>query len=231
MSLRPRLLRPLAGLRTVRLYSTSPRAHEIPYLPRILQPTTYVPSWSGRWSRSGVSKPAAAAAKPWNPATFFIWIFMLIGSNSINLLTLKQEHAAYMRGANAHLDTLREVIEKLSRGEKVDVAAALGTGDERAELEWEAVVKELEKEDLEWREKLEAKKRGQEERRVKAEREKVEKGERRRIAREKWRGGEGKQEEGQEGGEAEGQEGQEGQGQGDEGKKRRVLTAKDFEFS
>lgn len=32
---------------------------------------------------------------------------------------------------------LREVIEKIQRGEKVDVEKALGTGDAEREAEWE----------------------------------------------------------------------------------------------
>lgn len=58
------------------------------------------------------------------------------------------------------MDLLREVVEKVKAGEDVDVRKALGTGDEKAEAEWEAMVKELEESDgLEegWRRRRERK--------------------------------------------------------------------------
>jgi hypothetical protein len=79
----------------------------------------------------------ATKSKEWNPATFYIIIFTLIGSQAINLLLLKKDYAAYSRSADAKIRLLKEVIEKIKNGEKVDVERLLGTGDAQKEREWE----------------------------------------------------------------------------------------------
>lgn len=68
--------------------------------------------------------------------------------------------ANFSRKTDAKLELLREVIRKVKDGEEVDVRRALGTGDPKAEEEWEEVIKELESTDmlLEGRKKREAKK-------------------------------------------------------------------------
>lgn len=76
-------------------------------------------------------------SKEWNPATFYIVMFTLIGSQAIRLLTLKNGYAAYRRSADAKIELLKEVIERVQKGEEVDVEKLLGTGDEGKELEWE----------------------------------------------------------------------------------------------
>ena len=76
-------------------------------------------------------------AKDWNPATFFIIIFLLIGSMSINSITLKKGFETYMRQSDVRIGLLREVVEKLQRGEKVDVERVLGTGVPERETEWQ----------------------------------------------------------------------------------------------
>ncbi|KAL0930880.1 uncharacterized protein CTRU02_213615 [Colletotrichum truncatum] len=86
--------------------------------------------------------------KEWNPATFYIVIFLLIGSMSINMLSTKQSYEAFSRQADVRIGVLREVVEKLQRGEAVDVEKALGTGDPQKELEWEEMLKEIEREDV-----------------------------------------------------------------------------------
>lgn len=43
---------------------------------------------------------------------------------------------------------LKEVVEKLQRGENFDVEKALGTGDPEKEADWEAVLKEIERDDI-----------------------------------------------------------------------------------
>jgi hypothetical protein len=76
-------------------------------------------------------------AKEWNPATFFIIIFLLIGSMSINMIALKKDFDAFMRQSDVRIGLLREVVEKLQKGEKVDVERALGTGVPEKEMEWQ----------------------------------------------------------------------------------------------
>ena len=55
-----------------------------------------------------------------------------------------------MRKAETKIAKLREVIEKLHKGEEVDVEKVLGTGDEAQELEWEEALREIENEDKMW---------------------------------------------------------------------------------
>ena len=43
----------------------------------------------------------------------------------------------FMRQSEAKIGILRETLEKLQRGEEVDVEKALGAGDPEQELEWE----------------------------------------------------------------------------------------------
>ncbi|KAI9853554.1 MAG: hypothetical protein M1824_001119 [Vezdaea acicularis] len=75
---------------------------------------------------------------------------MLIGSNAIQLIALKNDFVAFSRKADAKIGLLREVIERVQNGEEVDVAGLLGTGDKEQEKEWEEVLKELEEEDENW---------------------------------------------------------------------------------
>ena len=108
-------------------------------LPKIARPTTWssiIPkSFRNREHRQlGEKKPKA---KEWNPASFFIIIFLLIGSQAIHLLVLRNDFANYTRKADAKLELLRGVIEKMKRGEHVDVEKLLGTGDDAKEREWE----------------------------------------------------------------------------------------------
>lgn len=112
------------------------------------------------------------ASKEWNPATFYIVMFTLIGSQAIRMLTLKNNYAAYRRTTDAKIELLREVIQRVKNGEKVDVERLLGTGDEAKEKEWVEgelqvtitrrcrsltllllVLQEIEQEDLLWQQK------------------------------------------------------------------------------
>jgi hypothetical protein len=76
-------------------------------------------------------------SKDWNPATFYIVIFLLIGSMSIQMIALKKEFATFMRQSDVRIGLLREVIEKIQKGEKVDVERVLGTGDAEQEQHWD----------------------------------------------------------------------------------------------
>ena len=83
------------------------------------------------------AKGKDAKNKEWNPATFYIVIFILIGSMSVNLIALKQDFAQTMRRADVRIAKLKEVVERIQRGETVDVEKELGTGDPVRELQWE----------------------------------------------------------------------------------------------
>jgi hypothetical protein len=109
--------------------------------------------------------------KPWNPYTSFIVLAILIGSNAIQMIGLRNEMVAFSRHTEAKLELLREVVEKVKRGEinDAEVKRALGTGDPKAEAEWEEVMKEVEETDVLW----EAHKRKEAKRAAKADEKKV----------------------------------------------------------
>ncbi|GAP89675.1 putative cell division protein [Rosellinia necatrix] len=90
-------------------------------------------------------KAKGQKSKEWNPATFYIIIFLFIGSMSIQMIALKRDFSTFTRRAEVRIELLREVIEKIQRGEEVDVKKVLGTGDAEKELEWEEALREIER--------------------------------------------------------------------------------------
>jgi hypothetical protein len=114
----------------VRQYATSPsvlqRSFWLDMIPKPLRrssPSTVV--------KKNIKK------KEWNPATFYIVIFLFIGSMAIQMIALRNEHAAFTRRADAKIGLLKEIIERVKNGEDVDVEGLLGTGDAQREKEWE----------------------------------------------------------------------------------------------
>jgi hypothetical protein len=75
-------------------------------------------------------------AKEWNPATYFIVIFLLIGSQAIQTIALQNSFTHFSQQTEARLSLLRDVLKRVQAGEDVDVEAELGTGDEIKEKEW-----------------------------------------------------------------------------------------------
>ncbi|MCJ1307841.1 hypothetical protein MMC25_001489 [Agyrium rufum] len=146
-------------------------------LPRVAQPSIWhsiVPKAFRSDPSSSLSQSSRSRAlskkpksKEWNPATFFIIIFLLIGSNAIQLITLRNETLNFSRKADAKIALLREVLERVQKGEDVDVERILGTGDEEKEKEWEEVMKEIQEEDRLWRTRKE-KKEAREQRKLEA---------------------------------------------------------------
>ena len=67
----------------------------------------------------------------------YIILGLLIGSQAIQMIALKNNIANFSRRADAKIGLLREVIERVQRGEEVDVERVLGTGDKESEREWE----------------------------------------------------------------------------------------------
>lgn len=53
------------------------------------------------------------------------------------MIALRNNFAAFSRRADAKIGLLREVIERVQKGEEVDVEGLLGTGDKQREKEWE----------------------------------------------------------------------------------------------
>lgn len=76
-------------------------------------------------------------SKEWNPATYFIVMFLFIGSMSIQMIALRKQTDKYTRQSAVRIGLLREVVEKIQKGEEVDVEKVLGTGDPQREADWE----------------------------------------------------------------------------------------------
>lgn len=53
------------------------------------------------------------------------------------MIALKKEFETFMRQSDVRIRLLREVVEKIQKGESVDVERILGTGDPAMEKEWE----------------------------------------------------------------------------------------------
>jgi pyruvate/2-oxoglutarate dehydrogenase complex dihydrolipoamide acyltransferase (E2) component len=84
------------------------------------------------------------------------------------MIALRNEFVAFSRRADAKIGLLREIIERIQKGEEVDVEGLLGTGDKEREKEWEEgktaritfqkrrlipyaiVLQEIEREDQAW---------------------------------------------------------------------------------
>lgn len=60
----------------------------------------------------------------------------MVGSQSIQLIALRNETLAFSRKADAKIALLKEVIRRVQAGEDVDVEKMLGTGVEAQEKEW-----------------------------------------------------------------------------------------------
>jgi len=119
--------------------------------PRLAQPSIWesiVPR--GLRERQWKSATATTTKKATNPASYFIWIYLLIGSQAIRIISTQNEHTAFVRRADLKLAKLREVVGKLQRGEEVDVEKVLGAGDETQEQEWEEALREIEDEERAW---------------------------------------------------------------------------------
>lgn len=116
--------------------------------------------------RATTEEEAAARAKRRNigaeekrTGLIFLLLGILVGSNAINIIGVKREMLNFTRQTDAKLELLREIVERVKRGEDIDVKKALGTGDVEQEREWEQVIQELERTDmlLEGRKKRDAK--------------------------------------------------------------------------
>jgi len=132
----------------IRHQSSAPNIAQVSFwkslIPKPLRPK---PKSNIDWGTPDSVRPKPKS-KGWNPATFFIVIFLFIGSMSIQMIALKRDYATFMRRAEARIGVLREVVEKLQRGEEVNVEKSLGTGDREQEKEWEEVLREIERSEI-----------------------------------------------------------------------------------
>ncbi|KAJ4324877.1 hypothetical protein N0V84_003713 [Fusarium piperis] len=164
MPLRRLAIRP-SNARAVSLALTTSHAPRLGIRFSSTAPATIV---DGSFWRSLVPKPLRKEnrqlqkkAREWNPATFFIAIFLLIGSMSIQMIALRNSFDRYMRQSEARIMALREVVDKIQRGEPVDVEKALGTGDPKKEADWEDMLKAIERDEAARKAKQEKAKRSE----------------------------------------------------------------------
>ncbi|KZM23256.1 uncharacterized protein EKO05_0004472 [Ascochyta rabiei] len=135
-----------------RAYLTQSRAFSLaPALPHarfISTPTILRPSfWASMIPKPLKDRASAPKSRGWNPATPYIILSLLVGSQAIQILWLKQERAHSLRKAEAKIGVLKEVIERVQNGEDVNVEKVLGTGDAESEKEWAEVMKDIQEEE------------------------------------------------------------------------------------
>lgn len=119
-------------------------------MPRVVNPSFWasmVPRFLRRPTEAEraaeLAKRTTAGAEERRIGLTFLFLGILVGSNAINILSLRREMLNFSRLTEAKLEKLREVVQRLKNGENVDVRKELGTGNREAEQEWEEVVKEL----------------------------------------------------------------------------------------
>lgn len=129
----PATLRPL-------LYTTHRHA-TTDSLPRVAQPSTWTSMIPKAFRRhpNAPAEPARTSKWKWfmsHPATPVLALSLLVGSQAINTLALKNEMLAYTRATEGKLALLKGVIERVQKGEEFDVDEVLGTGKVTEEGEW-----------------------------------------------------------------------------------------------
>jgi hypothetical protein len=124
------------------------------WVPRVLRKSTWdlvIPKFlRNRKSHNTTTTSPNTPTKQRNPATYFIWIYLLIGSQAIRIIGVQSEFKTFTRRAEIRLEKLREVLRALQAGEEVDVEKELGTGVESEEVEWEEAMREIEEEEDRW---------------------------------------------------------------------------------
>ncbi|RDA93984.1 hypothetical protein CP533_4971 [Ophiocordyceps camponoti-saundersi (nom. inval.)] len=99
------------------------------------------------WRRENQDGEPQTKSKGWNPATYFIIMFLFIGSMSIQMIVLRKQSEQEARQSAVKISLLREIVEKIRNGEKFDVEKALGTGDSEREANWAKVLREIERDE------------------------------------------------------------------------------------
>ena len=138
-----------ATLLTMRHFSLAPSLPHTRFIstPTILRPSFWATMIPKPLRERASSSSSGPGSREWNPATPYIILSLLVGSQAIQILWLKQERAHGLRKAEAKIGLLREVIERVQKGEDVDVEKVLGTGDEASEREWAEVLREIQDEE------------------------------------------------------------------------------------
>lgn len=95
-----------------------------------------------RNSRPKQSRAQRAAAqkeesKEWSPHTFYIVALLIIGSNAMKLVAERQAADTFSRDTKARIGILKDAIQRVHRGEQVDLRRIFGTGIAEDEEGWE----------------------------------------------------------------------------------------------
>ncbi|EPS43911.1 hypothetical protein H072_2098 [Dactylellina haptotyla CBS 200.50] len=158
------ILRPLIRPQPTSPFATYSLAHSLSHEPprRHLSVNSFIPrvlspSW---WSQNlpkglfAAKKSAPTVRRKWNPAWGYVLLALFVGSQSLNIMALRQERTVFMRRSDSRIKTLQEIIQKIQDGEWApdgeEVRKALRLGKERDDRQWEDVMREIEEEDAKW---------------------------------------------------------------------------------
>ncbi|KAK6361170.1 hypothetical protein TWF730_004914 [Orbilia blumenaviensis] len=139
------------------LYQESPRRYLSvnSFIPRVISPTWWSQHLPQGLFKSTVKSTTETVKRKWNPAWGYVILALFVGSQSLNIMALRQESQVFIRRSDARIDTLREIIENIQNGkwaadgEEVQRALRLGK-PERDDRQWDEVMKEIEEEDSRW---------------------------------------------------------------------------------
>ncbi|KAK6537000.1 hypothetical protein TWF281_001204 [Arthrobotrys megalospora] len=156
--IRPQTASPFATYAlTHSLYHESPRRHLSvnSFIPRVFSPTWWSQRLPQGLFKSNIKSSTETVKRKWNPAWGYIFLALFVGSQSLNIMALRQESQVFIRRSDSRIDTLREIIENIQKGEWAadgeEVQRALRLGKpERDDRQWDEVMKEIEEEDSKW---------------------------------------------------------------------------------
>ncbi|RDA84509.1 hypothetical protein CP532_0958 [Ophiocordyceps camponoti-leonardi (nom. inval.)] len=139
-------VRARALVRTPQLFSVPPQMRRR-YSATVVDVGFWKSLMPKAWRRENKDGEPRPKSKGWNPATYFIIMFLFVGSMSIQMIVLRKQSEQEARQSAVKISLLREIIEKIRNGEKVDVEKALGTGDAEREANWAEVLRAIERDE------------------------------------------------------------------------------------
>ncbi|QSL64534.1 hypothetical protein MERGE_001835 [Pneumocystis wakefieldiae] len=111
-----------------------------------------------KWARSMMTRSTInkedtkLIKKKINSNIIFIVFFFIIGSQANSILSIKQEFNEFEAQIDAKISHLRDLIDRIQRGENIDISKELGTGIEEKEKEWSKVIEQVINQDDQWEE-------------------------------------------------------------------------------
>ncbi|KAG5518189.1 hypothetical protein PMAC_003375 [Pneumocystis sp. 'macacae'] len=81
--------------------------------------------------------------QPRNSNIMFVVLLTVLGSQAIHVLSIKQEFNEFETQIDTKISLLRDIIDRIQRGEDVDVSKELGTGVKKQEKEWSDVMQQI----------------------------------------------------------------------------------------